>query len=507
MTVAEFERQMGEVLDEAGLVTPTIPPCVQADSAGSGPAIWEDWAWRSHPEVDPWWAYFGAGRGLAEDIPLDAVDGDFFLFAHRGHGVNSHAVGLVARIGALVIDQQELWGGGYLDSAESTAKVNRATTVWNEQLPSLLETRADAEPSTGYVHLRYSGFRGAGRVTVAIPGVGEFTAGERPVPSELAPALEAARAYLRELEGEPDGLSDTRSDSRGVLAPSVVFALFRAPGEAVLVGHDGDRSWCIAPEKRSAAVDDLERMLADSSTVGVHTRLRAGDDWPGWAVTSLDLEEYLLVLVGLVLTGTMLDEPTSVRVFTDTWNGVEPLARLLGDLEDSWPPADYLPWEVSPDAAFADLPALSPSLIPGGFSAWRLTAPTSSEPTSEPPFDVPMEWSIPPSVILSHSIFGGLAWRPEFDTPALIGLVQEEIDAIDLGAGALAFVQEARKVRRRAVDLYVAALEAQLDDATAELRQQRQLTRRAPGVHRGRSRRGPVTRFRRWLADQIRKAG
>ena len=73
---------------------------------------------RSCADVDPWLRYFGsADAGLAQTSTCAAsIEGDFFVFAHRGHGSNSYGLGLVARIGALMVDQQIGWGRGYMNA-------------------------------------------------------------------------------------------------------------------------------------------------------------------------------------------------------------------------------------------------------------------------------------------------------------------------------------------------------------------------------------------------------
>jgi len=64
---------------------------------------------------------------IAEQTPYD-----FMLFAHDGHGINSFAMGLVARLGNITIFQQSHWGGVYQDADRQVAELNAHLEVWNE---------------------------------------------------------------------------------------------------------------------------------------------------------------------------------------------------------------------------------------------------------------------------------------------------------------------------------------------------------------------------------------
>jgi hypothetical protein len=57
------------------------------------------------------------------------------LFGHRGYGINSYGLGLVARLGAVMVAQQFGWGGHL---SGSSSAVNRGTTAWNETFPAVL---------------------------------------------------------------------------------------------------------------------------------------------------------------------------------------------------------------------------------------------------------------------------------------------------------------------------------------------------------------------------------
>jgi len=88
--------------------------------------------------ADPMDTYLMPGRYwaplIAEQTPYD-----FMVFAHAGHGINSYAMGLVARLGNITVFQQSHWGGAYQNSTRQVEELNAHVGVWNE-MSDFLET-------------------------------------------------------------------------------------------------------------------------------------------------------------------------------------------------------------------------------------------------------------------------------------------------------------------------------------------------------------------------------
>jgi hypothetical protein len=165
---------MTEMLSESGIVTPLLPPCVgEGVHDNNRDELWTPWAWRSHADVDPWWCYFGSGDvgGAMTDTTANDINGDFFVFAHRGQGINSFGLGLVARVGSLLIDPQIGWGGGDMNAKDATASVNASVAAWNQSLPSVpeLPTRS-GDPEAPDIRMRFSDYRRSCEVEIVFPG-------------------------------------------------------------------------------------------------------------------------------------------------------------------------------------------------------------------------------------------------------------------------------------------------------------------------------------------------
>lgn len=96
-------------------------------------------------------------------IPFGDIKEDFIVFGHNGHGINSFAVGLIGRIGNLIIAQQEPYGGVYMDNEARLRVVNAQTELWNE----LVEEGADSlrHSSTTYMVL-FSSMRNLAMILV-----------------------------------------------------------------------------------------------------------------------------------------------------------------------------------------------------------------------------------------------------------------------------------------------------------------------------------------------------
>ena len=68
----------------------------------------------------------------AGGIHFGKIENDFIAFGYNGHGINSYAIGLVGRIGNLVIAQQHGFGGAFGRREEKLQTVNAQTALWNE---------------------------------------------------------------------------------------------------------------------------------------------------------------------------------------------------------------------------------------------------------------------------------------------------------------------------------------------------------------------------------------
>jgi hypothetical protein len=72
---------------------------------------------------------------------------DFMVFAHAGHGINSYAMGLIARLGNITVFQQSHWGGAYQNPIRQVEELNAHLGVWNEMSDFLaaIETTSEYE--------------------------------------------------------------------------------------------------------------------------------------------------------------------------------------------------------------------------------------------------------------------------------------------------------------------------------------------------------------------------
>src|SRR3954454_853318 len=97
-TGVDAYTKMVTTLTMSGIVTPPVP----AHLVSTMRAV--DWAWGTTPDIQPFAAYFDAYDVL--DTCLDPGFGDFWMYAHRGHGINSYGIGMIARLGGLQVLQQ-----------------------------------------------------------------------------------------------------------------------------------------------------------------------------------------------------------------------------------------------------------------------------------------------------------------------------------------------------------------------------------------------------------------
>lgn len=86
---------------------------------------------------------------------------DFMVFAHAGHGINSYAMGLVARLGNITVFQQSHWGGAYMNPVRQVEELNAHLGVWNEMSDFL----ASIETTSEYEYLiTFSPLRGTANI-------------------------------------------------------------------------------------------------------------------------------------------------------------------------------------------------------------------------------------------------------------------------------------------------------------------------------------------------------
>lgn len=154
---------MRNTLERAGLTVPVLPSNLLAGLRRSV----RGWAWGTDPELSPWSVYSINGELFPSPIPLCLEHGrpDFWMFGHRGYGVNSMGAGLLARQGPLFVFQQHPLGGGYMDPELTTARLNAASMVWAETA-ARLETMP---PSDLRVAVWFSAFRNIADVWIRSP--------------------------------------------------------------------------------------------------------------------------------------------------------------------------------------------------------------------------------------------------------------------------------------------------------------------------------------------------
>ena len=123
---------MTQTLEVEQIHAPTLPAFV-VDRVGRPvmPELWQSWAWRSDEEIEPTWCHRGVPS--AQRTVLDR----YWMFAHSGIGLNSHAIGLVCRSGPLLLELQAGWGGETMDLDLSTASVNAIIDTWNRWWPEV----------------------------------------------------------------------------------------------------------------------------------------------------------------------------------------------------------------------------------------------------------------------------------------------------------------------------------------------------------------------------------
>lgn len=125
---------MTQTLAGASLARPMVPPNLISQLRKNR----DGWAWSTDPRISSWAVYsiFGEAASSPLEQCLDPKQSDFWMFGHRGHGMNSYGIGVVARVGPLFIAHQHGWGGVFM-SERAGEFVDSATQSWNETLTSL----------------------------------------------------------------------------------------------------------------------------------------------------------------------------------------------------------------------------------------------------------------------------------------------------------------------------------------------------------------------------------
>ena len=141
-------------LTEVGLSVPFVPAWAEASLRRSD----FGWAWGTDARISPWAVYSLVGDLFPSPLPglLEADQPDFWMFGHRGYGINSCGAGLLVRQGPLLLIQQHLWGGGYMDNDWATAALNEATELWAGTASYL----GAMPPSDLRVAVLFCGYRG-----------------------------------------------------------------------------------------------------------------------------------------------------------------------------------------------------------------------------------------------------------------------------------------------------------------------------------------------------------
>jgi len=88
------------------------------------------------------------------------------MFGHRGHGSNSYGMGLISKIGNVLIAQQHGWGGVYMDPVTTTESVSKGVQAWNSTLRSLrhlYDLQESVSDDVKYA-LLYSDYRGIAEI-------------------------------------------------------------------------------------------------------------------------------------------------------------------------------------------------------------------------------------------------------------------------------------------------------------------------------------------------------
>ncbi len=144
---ADAYTHMVTTLTVRGMFTPPVP----AHLVASMNAV--DWAWGTTRDIEPFAVYFDAFDVL--ETCIDPAFGDFWLYGHRGHGVNSYGMGMIARVGGVLVAQQHAHGGGYM-LEDTVTPINQANQSWSHLLRAI--RRSDGPATRAVLFSDYRGY-------------------------------------------------------------------------------------------------------------------------------------------------------------------------------------------------------------------------------------------------------------------------------------------------------------------------------------------------------------
>jgi hypothetical protein len=308
-------------------------------------------------------------------------------------------------------------------------------------------------------------------------------------------------------DGEPPDVlpfwKRAKLDRRGLTADGVTsararFACFRRPdGIVALVAHDGRRPWVTAPSEAGLTIDHLRKTLS-AARGPTYQRVEGKRPTPGWVVTPLKLDDYLLMLVAWSTEFERFDRPACAQMLVDMWNGCAALALLR---DEDWVPE--LPTVVLSgrpvEEEFEEVFGLFLTLMPA-----RLGVGTVIFEDPEA-FEFAPAYMHCPNEILSHVTLAPLVaadQRFEFEG-VITAEVAERLSTLRPGADPLEFVASVRGIERWVATEVATLLTQDAGDAHRDLRIERR--RRLELGRSGRRPESRIMRFRRWLANQLRR--
>ncbi len=272
-------NDMAATLSGDGLLTPPVP----AGMAEQLMTTRDGWAWGTADRWDPWIGYLGLD-GANTLSCLEPSVPDFWLYAHRGHGIGSWGIGLVCKVGPLVVAHQNAYGG-FFGSGDPQTLPNVSTRAWSNTLTKL-ET-LNAQGPARYL-VAYSDYR---RVCMLATSSPEFrrrspSSADSLLPSDWTvlvdhPSAEGAE-HLRQL---------SRSDN-AVLAVAATHLSELLAGEFDRRGHaaefssdDSSAPDTSSPAERAWTVDTRSLAALGATTAWQQWVSRlAGDRWTPEAI-------------------------------------------------------------------------------------------------------------------------------------------------------------------------------------------------------------------------------
>ncbi|MGK2954699.1 MAG: hypothetical protein ACSLFI_03380 [Solirubrobacterales bacterium] len=137
---------MVSTLTTSNMLTPPVP----ASLVGSLRAL--PWAWGTTSDIEPLAVYLKPFDVLAQGLSDEF--GDFWMYGHRGHGINSYGIGMLARVGGMFVAQQHGHGGAYM-IGDTEKGINQANQAWSHLLKAL-----PIHPERCSVGVLFSDYRG-----------------------------------------------------------------------------------------------------------------------------------------------------------------------------------------------------------------------------------------------------------------------------------------------------------------------------------------------------------